>query len=256
LKLQINDQRFFEIINKFFNSKIIDIEFKTGNTDEGIPQDSVMSPILSNIYLNELDKFVENLMLEFYKGKERRPNQKYSSIRQKAKNKSVSEKNKIFKSIRKQKVTASDLRDPNFRRVKYARYADDFIIGISGDKNFAKQIMDKAKAFLKAQLYLNVSEDKSGLLSIVHRQASFLGFLLKKAPKHLNPVISQNLKGKEKRARVLKRLKHELDIAEQQELKKYKNNLKRAILKSLSKNPKYKTVDSNQPSKQGFPNCC
>jgi hypothetical protein len=82
--------------------------------------------------------------------------------------------------------------------------------------------MDKIKAFLKTQLHLNVSEDKSSLLSIVHRQASFLGFLLKKTPKHLNPVISQNLKGKEKRARVLKRLKHELAMAEQRELKKIK----------------------------------
>ena len=99
LKLRIDDQRFFEIINKFFNSKIIDIKFKTGNTDEGIPQGSVVSPILSNIYLNELDKFVENLMLEFYKGKERRPNPKYSNIRQKSTNKPVSEKNRILKSI-------------------------------------------------------------------------------------------------------------------------------------------------------------
>jgi hypothetical protein len=78
----------------------------------------------------------------------------------KSKNKTVSEKNKILKSARKQKITASDLRDPNFRRVKYARYADDFVIGISGDKKFAKQIMDKIKAFLKTQLYLNVSEEK------------------------------------------------------------------------------------------------
>jgi hypothetical protein len=92
---------------------------------------------------------------------------------------------------------------------------------------------------------LNVSEEKNSLLSIVHRQASFLGFFLKKTPKHLNPVISQNLKGKEKRARVLKRLKHELVMAEQRELKKIKKNLKRVIFKSLSKNQKYKNIDSS-----------
>ena len=162
-----------------------------------------------------------------------------------SKNQTVSEKNRILKSLRKQKITYSDLRDLNFKRIKYARYADDFVIGISGEKKFAKQIMDKVKVFLRMELHLNISEEKSSLISIVHRQAFFLGFFLKKAPKHLNPVISQNLKGKEKRARVLKRLKLELAVTEQRELKKIKNNLKRAILKSLSKNQKYKNVDNS-----------
>lgn len=247
LKLKIDDQRFFEVINKFFNSKILDVTVKTGNTNEGVSQGSILSPILSNIYLNELDNFIENLMLEFFKGKRRKRNEEYrrATDLRSSKNKTVSEKNRKLKIARKQKITFSDLRDPNFKRIKYARYADDFVIGISSDKKFAKQIMDKVKVFLKTQLYLNVSEDKSSLLSIVHRQAFFLGFLLKKTPKHLNPVISKNLKGKEKRARVLKRLRHELMMSEQRELKKNKDNLKRAILKSLSKNQKYKNVGSN-----------
>jgi group II intron reverse transcriptase/maturase len=247
LKQKIDDQRFFEVINKFFNSKILDVTFKTGNTTDGIPQGSVLSPILSNIYLNELDKFVENLMLEFNKGEKRNPKHRKvteTDLRN-SKNKTLSEKNRRLKIARKQKITFSDLRDSNFKKVKYARYADDFIIGIAGEKKFAKQIMNKVKVFLESQLYLNVSEEKSNLLSIVHRQAFFLGFFLKKTPKHLNPVISQNLKGKEKRARVLKRLKHELAVSEQRELKKIKNNLKRVIAKSLSKNQKYKNVDNS-----------
>lgn len=214
LQKDISDQRFFDVINKFFNADILEITLKTTSSTEGVPQGSVLSPILSNIYLNELDKFVENLMFEFNKGKERRR----------------------LKNVRKQKICYSDLYDPNFKRIKYARYADDFVVGISGDKKFAKQIMEKVVLFLKTELYLDVSEKKSSLISIVHRQAFFLGFFLKKVPKHLNPVISQKLKGKEKQARVLKRLKHELVMAEQRELKKIKNNLKRAILKSLSKN--------------------
>jgi group II intron reverse transcriptase/maturase len=247
LKLKIDDQKFFEIINKFFNSKILDVTFKTGNTTEGVPQGNVLSPILSNIYLNELDKYVESLMFEFNKDKQRKRNQKYRSAidLRNSKNKTVSEKNRRLKLVRKQKITANDLRDPNYRKIRYVRYADNFVIGISGDKKFAKQIMDKVKVFLKTQLHLNVSEEKSSLLSIVHRQAFFLGFFLKKTPKHLNPIISQNLKGKEKRARVLKRLKHEFVMAEQRELKKIKNNLKRVISKSLLKNQKYKNIDSD-----------
>jgi group II intron reverse transcriptase/maturase len=247
LKLKIDDQRFFEVINKFFNSKILDVTLKTGNTTDGVPKGSVLSPILSNIYLNELDNFLESLMLEFNKGKQRKRNSKYRSLTdlRSSKNKTFSEKNRRLKNVQKQKISYSDLKDPNYKKIKYARYADDFVIGISGDKKFAKQIMDKVKVFLRTQLHLNVSEEKSSLLSIVHRQAFFLGFFLKKTLKHLNPVISQNLKGKEKRARVLKRLKHELVMAEQRELKKIKNNLKRAIAKSLSKNQQYKNVDSD-----------
>ena len=247
MKQEIDDQRFFEVINKFFNAKVLDITLKTKGVAEGAPQGSVLSPILSNIYLNALDKFVESLMLEFNKGKERKRNQKYRSFMdlRSSKNKTLSEKNRKLKNVRKQKITYTDLRDPNFRRIKYARYADDFVIGISGDKEFAKQIMDKIKLFLETELYLNISEEKSCLISIVHRQAFFLGFFFKKVPKHLNPVISQKLKGKEKRARVLKRLKHELVMAEQRELKKIKNNLKRVIAKSLSKNQQYKDIDND-----------
>jgi RNA-directed DNA polymerase len=81
------------------------------------------------------------------KGKQR--NQKYRSAidLRSSKNKTVSEKNRRLKLVRKQKITASDLRDLNYRKVRYARYVDDFVIGISGDKKFAKQIMDKVKVF-------------------------------------------------------------------------------------------------------------
>ena len=105
--------------------------------------------------------------------------------------------------------------------------------------------MNKAKQFLKSELHFNISEKKSCFISIVHRQASFLGFLLKKTPKYLNPVISQKLKRKEKRARVLKRLKHECIQAEQRELKKIKSNLKAAIARSLSKKYSSKEYTNN-----------
>lgn len=71
------------------------------------------------------------------------------------------------------------MRDPQYRKIKYARYADDFVIGISGNKKFAIEIMNKIKDFIRSNLHLNISDEKSCLISIVHRQASFLGFLLK-----------------------------------------------------------------------------
>jgi group II intron reverse transcriptase/maturase len=238
LKKDIDDQRFFDIINKMFNTKVLEMDLKTKYSYEGVPQGSVLSPIFSNVYLDELDKFMEKLMKEFNSGKERKRNQKFRSMTdvRSSKNKTVSERNRRKKEARKQKITQTDLRDPNYIRVKYARYADDFVIGISGDKKFAIEIMNKIKHFIKSDLHLNISDKKSCLISIVHRQASFLGFLLKKTPKHFNPVISQKLKGKEKTARTLKRLKHESLATERRELKKIKKNLKTVIAKSLKKN--------------------
>jgi hypothetical protein len=221
-----------------FNTKVLEVDLKTKYSYEGVLQGSVLSPILSNVYLHELDKFVEKLMNEFNSSKERKRNQKFRSLTdvRSSKNKTVSERNRRKKEARKQKITQTDLRDPNYIKVKYARYADDFVIGISGDKKFAIKIMNKIKDFIRSDLHLNISDVKSCLISIVHRQASFLGFLLKKTPKHLNSIISQKLKGKEKTARTLKRLKHESLAAEGRELKKIKKNLKTVIAKSLKKN--------------------
>jgi hypothetical protein len=124
-----------------------------------------------NKYLNELDKFVEKLMLEFNIRKERKRNQKYRTFTdlRSSKNKTHYEKNRRLKNVRKQKITYTDLRNSNFRRVKYARYADDFVIGILGDKKFGKQIMEKIKSFLKTELHFNVSEEKTSLINIVQR---------------------------------------------------------------------------------------
>ena len=121
---------------------------------------------------------MESLIFNFNSGKERERNQKYRSLTdlRSSKNKTCSEKNRKVKMARKQKITYSDLSDPNFKRIKYVRYADDFVIGILGNKKFAKQIITEIKLFFQTKLYLNGFEKKSFLISIVHRQAFFLGF--------------------------------------------------------------------------------
>lgn len=248
IKKDIRDQRFFYIINKLFNNNISEMNLKTRNLIQGLSQASILSPILSNIYLNKFDIFMEKVIVEFNKGKEFGWNQKFKRMvefRRSCENKTFSKKNKRLRQARNLKIISTNFENSTYVQIKYARYVDDFIIGISGNKILAHKIMNKVQQFLKSKLHLKISEKKNSLISIVHRQVFFLGFLLKKMPKYLNPVISQKLKGKEKRARVLKRLKHECFQAEQRELKKIKSHLKIAIAKSLSKKYSSKGYTNN-----------
>jgi hypothetical protein len=247
LKQKIDDQKIFQIINQLFNVGILEITLKTTNSVKSISQSNVLSLILSNIYLNELDKFVESLILKLYSGNKRKLNQKNRTptYLHNLKNKTQSEKNRKLINVRKQQIVYTNLKNYNFKKIKYARYANDFVIGISGDPKFAKQIINKIKSFLKIKFHFNIYKKKNSLINIVHRQVFFLGFFLKQVPKCFSPLISQKLKDKNKRAKVLERLKHEFIITEQRELKKIKNNLKKIISKSLLKNQKYKNLDNN-----------
>jgi hypothetical protein len=205
------------------DTKVLEINIKTKYIDEGISYGNVLQSILSNIYLNELDKFMEKLMNDLNFNQECKQNQKHQSIIDLSsfKNRTVSEKYKRKKETGKQKITKTNLKNLNYIKIKDVRYDADFVVGIFGDKKFAIETMNKIKQFIKSDLHLhlNISDKKGSLISIDHRQAFFLGFLFKKTPKHLNPVISKKLKGKEKTARTLTRLKHETVAAEEKELK-------------------------------------
>ena len=234
LKQKINDQKFLEIINKFCKAKIVDITMKPNKLTENVFQGNVLSLLLSNVYLNEFDKFMENLMFKLNKGTFKKSiiDENFKGL----KIKSLSKKNRQLKIIQNEKTIKSGFKNFRPKRVKYARYAGNFVIGISGDKNLAKQAFNKAKFFLKTELCLNVLQEKSNLITAVHKQAFFLGFFFKKSQKLLNPAISQNLK---------KKIKHKFVKVEQCQLKKIKSHLKRVISKSLSKHQQFENVDSH-----------
>lgn len=129
IRKRVNDERFIQLINKTLNAGYMEFH-QIQRSIVGTPQGSVISPILSNIYLHELDKFVNDRKLKYEKGKEAKRNpiyRKFENLRQKAlKEGNFEDANQNLKEM--QKVVSRLPNDPNFRRLYYVRYADDWII--------------------------------------------------------------------------------------------------------------------------------
>jgi hypothetical protein len=94
----------------------------------------VCSPILSNIYLDKLDKFVETVLMPKYnRGERREPNPAYQRIKNAIDRAKRRGDRQALRQLRKQrrKLPSQDPQDPGYRRLHYVRYADDWLLGFS-----------------------------------------------------------------------------------------------------------------------------
>ena len=190
LRKRIEDESFIQLIWKFLKAGYME-QWTYNKTYSGVPQGSGVSPTLSNIYLHELDKFMENYSENFKKGKKKANNPKYKSLTNRMSEFRV-EGNKIWETIsdeekearhkawkeaqKKQKeMTPYKVKDDNYKRVQYVRYADDFLIGVIGSKADAEQIKKDIREFLKEVLKLEMSEEKTKITHTGDR-ARFLGY--------------------------------------------------------------------------------
>lgn len=190
LRKRIQDEYFIGLIWKFLKAGYVE-NWRFHKTYSGTPQGSVISPILSNIYLNELDKYMEEYQKEFCKGACKKENPVYRKIRKSLEsaklkyavyqNTNTTEKNELYmqkiREIKKDmmKVRYSDEMDKEYRRFQYVRYADDFIIGIIGNKDDATTVKTDIKSFLQTRLKLEMSEEKT-LITNSKDKARFLSF--------------------------------------------------------------------------------
>ena len=187
LRERISDDRFIRLIRKFLKAGYVE-DWTFHNTYSGMPQGGIVSPILANIYLDKLDKYVKEYIRHFDMGTKRRPgkesndlaNERKRTVRKLKKVKDGTEKAALvarLKAIEQERAAfpSGDEMDGSYRRLKYIRYADDFILGVIGSKEDAQRIKEDIKSFLSESLALELSEEKT-LITHTGKSAKFLGY--------------------------------------------------------------------------------
>ncbi len=183
LHKKIHDQRFLRLIWKLLKAGYMDLHGTKRESLIGSPQGSLVSPILANVYLHELDEFVEGLREELEKGEEKHRDPIYRTVsKQKARMAAKGEtRTKEFKAIVKlmRTLPSRQVKDPEYIRIRYLRYADDWCVGINGSHILAEQIKQRIKSFLWDHLKLTLSEEKTHVTNARTEEAFFLGTTLK-----------------------------------------------------------------------------
>jgi group II intron reverse transcriptase/maturase len=178
LREKIDDNRFLRLIDSLLRTGYLE-DWRYNATLSGSPQGAVLSPVLSNIYLNKLDQFVEqNIIPKYTRGNRRRPNPAWQRLQIRAKNLERKGKKDEAKPLRHQmqQIPSLDPTDPNYRRLRYIRYADDWLLGLSGPRNEAEGIKQEIGTFLHEQLKLELSETKTVITHARTGAARFLGY--------------------------------------------------------------------------------
>lgn len=183
LKKRIDDDRFIRLIWKLLRAGYMDGKNMI-HSPLGTPQGSIVSPLLANIYLHELDVFMEEISQTAEK---RSPNRRTSAfkaiesrsrqIHQKLKDEKVDDKRKEYIQelvfLKKKSLKTRTYCNPS-DRIHYTRYADDFIVGIAGSKILAHKIRAQIQVFLET-LELALNLEKSKITELRKENAFFLG---------------------------------------------------------------------------------
>ena len=175
---KIHDNRFLQLIRRLLQAGYLE-DWRYGATLSGTPQGGVLSPLLSNAYLNELDQYVEHELLPVYNcGARRHEHPQYKVLLQRAqrlrRRGRQEESRAIYQVVRK--LPSQDMADPTYRRLHYIRYADDWLLGFAGPKAEAEEIKVKLQSFLRDHLNLELSADKTLITHAGDKAARFLGY--------------------------------------------------------------------------------
>ena len=181
---KIKDARIIQLLWKFLKSGYLE-DWRYNATYSGTPQGGIISPLLANVYLHELDKFIMKLKERFDKPAKQKCTKEYSCLKNKVgrlkrKIKSAQtdeEKQNLIKAWKevRRKMLKTPAKSQTDKVVKYVRYADDFIIGINGSKEECQDIKQQIAEFMSSELHMELSAEKT-LITHSSKNARFLGY--------------------------------------------------------------------------------
>ena len=187
IQKKIKDARLMKLIHKFLKAGYLE-DFVYHNTYSGCPQGGIISPILANIYLHELDLYVAELSKGFQKPYKSRITAGYSRlsgkmtrVKQKIKKAeeagNMAEKERLLKELKKlrSQLLKTPCKSQTDKEIRYVRYADDFIIGVRGSREDCEEIKRKLSCFIRDSLKMELSEEKT-LITHSNTYARFLGY--------------------------------------------------------------------------------
>jgi hypothetical protein len=174
----IHDNRFLRLVRNMLQAGYLE-DWEFNATLSGAPQGGVASPVLANIYLDRLDRFVETTLIPQYtRGELRRQNPEYVKVQRAAAQARHRGDRATARRLRQQQrsLPSRDPRDPGFRRLRYVRYADDHLLGFTGPRAEADDIKQRLATFLRDELRLELSRDKTLITHARTGAARFLGY--------------------------------------------------------------------------------
>lgn len=183
LNRKIKDARLLTLIHRFLKAGYLE-DWQYHRTYSGTPQGGIISPLLSNIYLHELDTFVMQLKADFDKPKEKHFTYEYGCIQRELKKlrSQVSEANGEEREnllhqckLKRQELLRTPCKSQTDKTIKYIRYADDFLIGVNGSREDCVEIKRKLTEFIGGTLQMELSAEKT-LITHSSERARFLGY--------------------------------------------------------------------------------
>jgi Type II intron maturase/AI2M/AI1M-like, HNH endonuclease len=174
----IHDNRFIRLIRYMLQAGYMD-GWIYGTTRSGTPQGGVVSPILANAYLDKLDPFVETELRPTYsRGIEREANRDYwrTPVRLRGARQHGDRREARRQALALRHIPRRRPDDPHYRRLRYVRYADDFLLGFIGPAEEAEEIKPRLGTFLRDQLKLDLSQEKTLITHARTQAARFLNY--------------------------------------------------------------------------------